>query len=59
MVTESKYPTAPRDLYGLSTDSKPTDAFLGLPVTNGSTFLEIDTSDVYIYDAVGQSWSQL
>lgn len=31
------------DLVGLSTDTKPTD------VKNGSTYLEVDTSDFYIF----------
>lgn len=31
------------DLVGLSTDTKPTD------VKNGSTFLEVNTSDFYIF----------
>lgn len=31
------------DLVGLSSGTKPTD------VKNGSTFLEVDTSDVYIF----------
>ena len=40
---------------GLSTDSKPTD---GVP--NGSSFIEIDTGDVYLYDASdnGSGWTK-
>lgn len=37
---------------GLSTDTKPT----GVP--NGSRFLEMDTGDVYMYDADGITWIQ-
>lgn len=37
---------------GLSTDTKPT----GVP--NGSRFLEMDTGDVYMYDADGSTWIQ-
>lgn len=37
---------------GLSTDTKPTD------VPNGSRFLEMDTGDVYMYDADSSSWLQ-
>lgn len=50
------------DLRGLSTDVKPivgtddegnaTNAWLG----NGSTFLEIDTSKVYIFDKENNEW---
>ena len=38
---------------GLSTDEKPT----GLIVT-GSTFLEIDTGDVYIFNEEAPEWVQ-
>lgn len=40
---------------GLSTDTKPTD---GVP--NGSIFVEIDTGDVYFYDADpnGAGWTK-
>lgn len=41
------------DLRGLSTDSKPTT------VPNGSTFLEMDTGDVYIFDADNTQWRVL
>ena len=39
---------------GLSTDEKPT----GLLVT-GSTFLEVDTGDLYIYSEEGSEWLKL
>lgn len=53
--------TNKRRLYGevyndvrcLSTDEKPTD------VKNGSTLVEIDTGDVYMFDAEGVTWNQL
>ena len=38
---------------GLSTDSKPTDA------PNGSVFLEMNTGDVYVYNAAGSAWIKL
>lgn len=59
MVTESKYPNEPRSLSGLSTDTKPTEAFDGLPITNGSTYLEIDTGYVYLYNAAADTWAKL
>lgn len=37
-------------LFGLSTDSKPTD------VGNGSAFIEMDSNDVYFYDAENAIW---
>lgn len=39
------------ELKGLSTDTKPTD---GIP--NGSTFYEINTQDVYMFDEENQTW---
>ena len=57
MVTENKYPTVPLELYGKSTDAKPTTEFRGLPVTNGSTFFEVDTGDVYIFDKASSTWN--
>lgn len=36
---------------GLSTDTKPTDS-----VPNGSTFYEMDTQKVYMFDAENQLW---
>ena len=41
-------------MMGLSTDSKPTDASIG----NGSAFIEMDTSKLYLYDAAGESWKE-
>lgn len=37
-------------LYGLSTDTKPTN------VGNGSKFIEIDTQIVYYFDAENGDW---
>ena len=39
---------------GLSTDAKPTE-----DVINGSSFIEIDTGDVYMFDAVAGDWNQI
>ncbi len=39
---------------GLSTDTKPTSGII-----TGSTFLEADTGDVYIYDEVTGTWNKL
>jgi len=36
--------------YGLSTDTKPDN------VPNASEFMEMDTSDKYVFDAQGQQW---
>lgn len=40
--------------FGLSTDVKPT----GAEVANGSCFLEMDTSKIYLYDADGAEWQE-
>lgn len=39
------------EFIGLSTDEKPIEN-----VVNGSSFLEIDTLDVYFWDSDTQSW---
>lgn len=41
---------------GKSTDTKPTVSFDSLKITNGSTFFEMDTQDVYFYDESTESW---
>lgn len=38
------------DMYGLSTDEKPTD------VANASTFYEMDTATLYMYDEQNKVW---
>lgn len=42
------------DLRGLSTDKKPVKN-----VGNGSTFIEMDTSKVFIFDKENNSWKEL
>lgn len=46
----------PMSLYGKSTDSKPTGKFKGTKIENGSTFYEMDTKKVYMYDAENDAW---
>lgn len=38
------------DMYGLSTDTKPTD------VGNASTFYEMDTQNLFMFDAQNSEW---
>lgn len=55
MITEYSNFTAdrvPRDFIGLSTDVKPTD------VPNTSSFYEMDTKAMYLYDAENKVWLQ-
>ena len=46
------------EFYGKSTDTKPTVDANGRPLVNGSTYIEMDTSEVYFYDVDTQSWLQ-
>lgn len=41
---------------GLSTDTKPTVNYNSLKITNGSTFFQMDTQEVYFYDEATESW---
>lgn len=43
---------------GLSTDTKPDQTEGDIFIGNGSTFYEIDTGDVYMYDGEGNNWVQ-
>ena len=48
--SEVKY----KEFAGLSTDTKPT-----AEVATGSTFLEVDTGDVFAFDEVSQNWNEI
>lgn len=41
---------------GLSSDTKPVETFQGLEIPNGSSFLEIDTQNMFFYDAENKTW---
>ena len=41
------------ELYGLSTDTKPT-----AEVPNGSVFIEIDTGAFFFFDEISQTWAE-
>ena len=43
------------DLRGLSTDTKPTTAN-GNDVPHGSTYIEMDTGDCYMYNKNNDTW---
>lgn len=51
---------SPTTFFGLSTDTKPIEIELvrGLPhpLLNASIFYEIDTGNIYMWDAEGNSW---
>ena len=40
----------PSELYGLSTDTKPTDVY------NASVFYEMDTGALYLFDEQNKRW---
>lgn len=42
------------ELRGLSTDTKPTN-----DIANGTTFIEIDTGKIYLYDAENELWKEM
>lgn len=44
------YRCTSRDMYGLSTDTKPTN------VGNASTFYEMDTKKLFMFDAQNRVW---
>lgn len=57
MVTLSKDDTTNElSFKGLSTDTKPTVNYNSLKITNGSTFFQMDTQEVYFYDGATESW---
>lgn len=47
------------ELSGLSTDVKPIGEVDGVKLVNGSTFFEMDTCNVFMYDAENQRWLEL
>ena len=46
------------ELRGLSTDEKPT-TIKRATIDNGSTFIEIDTGKIYMYDLEHQQWKEI
>lgn len=41
---------------GLSSDTKPTETYKGYTIKNGSTFYEIDSTELYMYDEENSQW---
>jgi len=60
MITMNDYAgsinTFTMTLYGLSTDEKPTKTYNGNEIGNGSMFIEMDTSNTYMYDKQSDEW---
>lgn len=44
---------------GLSTDTKPTGVYEGIPIPNGSEFIEMNTDKKYRYDAASTQWKEV
>lgn len=43
-------------LCGLSSEIKPIDFYKGYPILTGSTFWEIDTGTIFVYNAEAKTW---
>lgn len=60
MITLNKYADKCNrvylELYGLSTDEKPTKNFENVLIGNASTYYEMDTGNAYIYDEENHKW---
>lgn len=46
------------ELAGLSTDEKPVEMET-TKVDNGSTYIEIDTGKIYLYDLENEQWKEI
>jgi hypothetical protein len=44
---------------GTKDDEKPTSLEDGKVISTGSTFLEVDTGDVYLFDEVNSEWHKV
>lgn len=53
MITPNPAIIGKVEVFGLSTDSKPTDN-----VKNGMIFIEMDTSKIYFYDEANHQWRE-
>ena len=50
------------ELRGLSTDTKPTTMLIAgeeQPIPNGTTFIEMNTGKIYLYDAQNEQWREM
>lgn len=47
------------EIVGLANDTKPIQTYQNQPITNGSTFLEMDTGKVFIYSAGDDTWYEM
>ena len=56
ITNETTYPANKRyiEAWGLSTDSKPTTGII-----TGSTFVEVDTAKVYLFNESASAWVEV
>lgn len=63
MVTLNKYGDKCNriylELYGISTDTKPIEKFGTTYIGNASTYLEMDTGKIFIYDEENHKWFEM
>ena len=61
MINNTGYYSTDRTMQinGLSTDEKPTVTYKYTKIENGSTFIEMDTGKVYMYDEENATWHEL
>lgn len=52
----NSYNTMVSEISGLSTDTKPTTTVEGLPIQNGSVFIETDTGKRFMFDQENTTW---
>ena len=58
-VNEVEYDKATFQFAGLSSDTKPSPIYNNLRIANISSFVEIDTGDISLYDEENSVWNEL
>ena len=63
MITGNKYADSPNrswmELYGLSTDEKPIKKMGTVFIGNASTYYEMDSKKLFIYDEENHQWFEM
>ena len=62
MITCNKYADSPNrwmELYGLSTDEKPIKKMGTVFIGNASTYYEMDSKKLFIYDEENHQWFEM
>lgn len=58
-VNEAEYDKAVFQFAGLASDTKPTPLYNNLYIANISSYVEIDTGDISLYDEENSVWNEL